>query len=113
MRKIYREKHDFLLGLLMPFQEKFRISGENAGLHLLLTSKDGIPEEELLAAAGEYGVKLYGINASCMRLMQDNQENAKSEFAFRNTVLLGYGALDKEEIRRGIVCLQKAWSKYL
>ena len=113
MRKIYREKHDYLLELLEPFEKKFIISGENAGLHLLLTSKDGIAEEELLAAARESGVELYGINSSCKRLLQDNKGNLKGEFSFRNTVLLGYGALEKEEIREGIACLLKAWSAYL
>lgn len=107
MRKIYREKHDYILGLLTPFEKKFRISGENAGLHLLLTSKDGISEEELLTAAREKGVELYGINASCMRLSEG--ENP----AFQNTVLLGYGALEKEEILQGIQALQEAWSAYL
>ena len=107
MRKIYREKHDFLLGLLEPFEKKFSISGENAGLHLLLTSKEGIPEEELLAAAEEKGVGLYGINSSCMRLLKGQN------LAFQNTVLLGYGAMEKEEIQAGIECLQKAWSGFL
>lgn len=107
MRKIYREKHDFLLGLLEPFEKKFSISGENAGLHLLLTSKEGIPEEELLAAAKEKGVGLYGINSSCMRLFKGQNP------AFQNTVLLGYGAMEREEIQQGIKCLQIAWSDYL
>jgi GntR family transcriptional regulator/MocR family aminotransferase len=106
MRKIYREKHDFLLGLLEPFQDKFRISGENAGLYLLLTSKDNVPEEELIAAAREKGAALYGINASCMRLLQGGKE------AFRSTVLLGYGALEKEELEKGIEALKEAWKAY-
>lgn len=107
MRKIYREKHDFLLGLLEPFEKKFSISGENAGLHLLLTSKDNVPEEELLATAREKGVELYGINASCMRLLQGENES------FRSTVLLGYGALEKEELEKGIEALKEAWKEYL
>ncbi len=107
MRKIYREKHDYLLELLKPFERKFRISGENAGLHLLLTSKEGIPEEELIAKAKEQGICLYGINASCMWLFQGRSS------AFQNTVLLGYGAMEKEELQKGIRCLQRAWKDYL
>ena len=38
MRKIYKSKHDLLLELLEPFKTKFVITGENAGLHILLTS---------------------------------------------------------------------------
>lgn len=44
MRKIYRGKHELLLECLGELREEFAIAGENAGLHLLLTSKRGIPE---------------------------------------------------------------------
>ena len=44
MRKIYRAKHELLLNLLQPFREEFDISGENAGLHLVLTSRGGSAE---------------------------------------------------------------------
>lgn len=107
MRKIYREKHDFVLKLLEPFEKNFVISGANAGLHLLLSSKTGITEEELLAAARKHGVELYGINASCMRLKKEG------EIPYRCTVLLGYGALEKEELEAGISALIQAWSRYL
>lgn len=107
MRKIYREKHDFALKLLEVFSHKFQISGENAGLHLLLSSKENVPEEELLAAAEEKGVKLYGINASCVRLLKSVGRS------YQSTVLLGYGALEKEEIEKGIEALKEAWKDYL
>lgn len=113
MRKIYREKHDFVLGLLAPFEDKFQISGENAGLHLLLTSKDAVPEEELLATARSKGVELHGINASCMRSERENKDNSPGKFSFQNTVLLGYGALEKEELEKGIEALKEAWKEYL
>ena len=35
----YRAKHDLLLAGLEPFKKQFVISGEDAGLHLLLTAK--------------------------------------------------------------------------
>jgi len=107
MRKIYREKHDYVLKLLEPFEKNFEISGANAGLHLLLSSKRGIPEEELLLAARKYGAKLYGINASCMRLKKEG------EIPYQSTVLLGYGALKKEELEAGVSALAQAWSRYL
>lgn len=106
MRKIYREKHDYLLTLLQPFEKGFRISGENAGLHLLLTSQKEITEEELLLSARREGIRLYGMSQACM-------EEQKIKRAFRNTVLLGYGALDKAELKQGMELLKKAWSAYL
>lgn len=107
MRKIYRDKHDYLLGLLEPFEKSFMISGENAGLHLLLTSKSGISEKELLKRAMEEGVRLYGLSDACM------EEEHGGELPFKNTVLLGYGALEKPEIFAGIEQLKKAWHAYM
>lgn len=106
MRKIYREKHDYLLGLLAPFEKNFKISGENAGLHLLLTSKQGVPEEELLKAAEKEEIRLYGMSQACM-------QGKKAEAPFQNTILMGYGAMEKKELQEGIECLKKAWRIYL
>lgn len=104
MRKIYREKHDFLLEQLKDFAQSFSISGENAGLHILLTGKKKIPEKELLEAAEREGIRLYGMSDALV-----TAENGKES----STVLLGYGALSMEEIRQGIQCLKKAWGHYL
>ena len=62
MRMRYRAKHDQLLEGLEPFQKKFRISGEDAGLHLLLTAKGNVTEKELLDAAAAENVKVYGMS---------------------------------------------------
>ncbi len=106
MRKIYRERHDYLLTLLSPFEKNFRISGENAGLHLLLASRRGVTEEELLAAAAKEGIRLYGMSQACM-------EGKRRDPVFRDTVLLGYGAIEKGDLKEGIDLLKKAWSAYL
>lgn len=107
MRKVYRERHDFLLNQLSPFEKEFAVSGENAGLHILLTSRSHIPERELLASALKNGIRLYGISDACMG--KDTITNS----SFGETVLLGYGALDIPELARGIEALRKAWSIYL
>ncbi|MDD6491526.1 MAG: PLP-dependent aminotransferase family protein [Firmicutes bacterium] len=107
MRKGYRERHDFLLNQLESFKKGFRISGENAGLHILLTSRKHIPEEELLKAAAEKGVRLYGISDACM------EQRQQGTTVFEGTVLLGYGALEKQELFQGVQKLKEAWSTYL
>lgn len=107
MRKIYRGRHDFLLNHLFPFEKEFMVSGENAGLHILLTSQSKIPERELIAAAAREGIKLYGIADTCMG--QDSIRNT----SFENTILLGYGALEETELRHGLMLLEKAWAPYL
>ncbi len=98
MRKRYRAKHDLLLECLEPFQKKFVLSGEDAGLHLLLTARGTVTEEELLRAAEKEKIKVYGLSDS---LVASAARNA--------TILLGFGALDEGEITEGICRLQKAW----
>ena len=107
MRKIYKVRHDFLLSQLGCFERAFTISGENAGLHILLTSRKHIPEKKLTEAAAREGVKVYGISKDCMR-----KESAEG-LSYGGTVLLGYGALEEQELEKGIQLLKKAWNPYL
>ena len=98
MRKIYRVKHDLMLEELQPFHKKFTVSGENAGLHLLLTAKGSASEEELVRRAAKQGVKVYGMSSG----MTVNNPQAAA-------VLLGFGGLNLEQIREGICRLKIAW----
>ena len=98
MRMRYRAKHDQLLEGLEPFQKKFRISGEDAGLHLLLTAKGNVTEKELLDAAAAENVKVYGMS-----------ENMVASAADKATVLLGFGSMDEADMKEGLRRLQNAW----
>lgn len=98
MRMRYRAKHDQLLEGLEPFQKKFRISGEDAGLHLLLTAKGNVTEKELLDAAAAENVKVYGMS-----------ENMVASAADKATVLLGFGSMDETDMKEGLRRLQNAW----
>ena len=100
MRKHYREKHDLLLQELEPFREQFEISGENAGLHVLLKSKRKLTESALLAASEQEEIKVYGLSGALVD-SKDSEE--------RSTVILGYGGLSLDEIKLGIERLKKAW----
>ena len=66
MRKVYKEKHDFLMEELKPFLKDFMLSGENAGLHVLLTDRRGRREEELKESAARAGVRVYGLSEAWM-----------------------------------------------
>lgn len=99
MRKLYRSKHDLLLQELMPFDRKFKVSGEHGGLHLLLTARGDISEQELLERARMVGVRVYGLSDSCV-------EESPGRHA---TVLLGFGAMSEQEIQEGIQKLKEAW----
>lgn len=101
MRKHYRSKHDVLLECLKPFEEQFEISGEHAGLHLLLTAKQNTPEEYYIETAAEHKVKVYGLSDSMV---------AKTDG--KATILLGFGGLCEDEIAKGVDLLKEAWINY-
>ena len=98
MRMRYRAKHDLLLAGLEPFKKQFVISGEDAGLHLLLTAKGDVTEQELLERAAAEKVKVYGMS-----------ENMVEVTMRKATVLLGFGSIDEAEMQEGLRHLQKAW----
>lgn len=102
MRKIYRAKHDLLMDSLKTMRKSFDISGENAGLHLLLTSKTEREEKWLREAAAAVGVKVYGLSDSVV----DGED-----IPHNGTVLLGFGGLDEAAIRQGVELLKQAWYK--
>lgn len=99
MRKLYRTKHDLLLQELVPFAKKFNVSGEHGGLHLLLTAKGNVSEQELVDKAEAVGVRVYRLSDSCVEEIPHR----------RATVLLGFGALAEQEIQEGIQKLKEAW----
>lgn len=101
MRKVYREKHDRLMMLLAPFENKFTIKGEWSGLHLLLTAKEDIREEQLVKRAADEGVRVYA--------MSDNLVEKTKTYEGGATILLGYANLTDKEMEKGITLLKKAW----
>lgn len=101
MRKLYRTKHDLLLDGLKGLEGDFSLSGENAGLHVLLTDRRGRSEEQLEHAAAEAAVKVYGMEA--FRMDGTREKGALA------TMILGYGGLSPEEITEGIGILKKVW----
>ena len=98
MRKTYRAKHDEMLQFLKPFRKKFVIQGENAGTYLALKSKEEKSEAELIALAKSVGVKVYGMS-----------QHLRIEGEEYHTILLGFGGLNLEEIRKGLELLAKVY----
>lgn len=96
MRAVYRNKHDVLLGELKGMKE-FAISGEHAGLHILLKDQCGRTEEELIRLAREQDVRVYGLSDYDI---EDRQHQ---------TVVLGYANMTEKEIREGVQRLREAW----
>ena len=102
MRSIYKNKHDALLEALEALEDEFWISGEHAGVHVLLRSKRGVPESQLIASAAERGVKVYGLSDLFI---------GEPLGAYASTVMLGYVNLQSEQIYAGVEELKKAWCR--
>lgn len=99
MRGVYREKKDRLLELLKPLESEFRIQGDEAGVHILITSRRFTEEELIRRAAGE-GVRVYGLSRHYIE---------KKAAGASRTVLAGFARLGPEEMERGAKGLLKAW----
>ncbi len=107
MRSVYRNRHDALLEELRAFRSICRVSGENAGVHLLLTFTNGMTEEEAIRRAAEQGVLVYGL--SDYYLTQDARQYAGKSNMAQNTVLLGFANLTEQEIHESAGRLRSAW----
>ena len=101
-RALYKSRHDTLLSALRDVESDIRISGENAGVHLLLHFRDGRSEEELIQRAAEKGVKVYGLSEYYV----DGKEKAGE-----TVILLGYANMNEEKIRQAVKLLGEAWEK--
>lgn len=100
MRRVYKSKHDTLLAALRELEPVFTLNGEYAGLHVLLTDRQGRDEQWLLKQAESAGVGVYPISAFSI---QPHCGLCPS------TVILGYANLDEEQIKTGIALLKKVW----
>ena len=98
MRKIYKGKHDLVMEYLEGFEKVFDVSGEYAGLHVLLKDKREWGEEKLLQAAEEADCRVYGMSSYVIG------EKQKAD-----TVIIGYGGMAEEQITEGMERLKKAW----
>lgn len=118
-RALYKSRHDTLLSCLKSTlcrrdadmssetgtalkdqRELFRISGEHAGVHLLLHVLNGMSEEELISRAGKRGVRVYGLSEYYV-------EPHSADFA---TILLGYANMTEEKIVEAVKILAEEWN---
>ncbi len=94
MRKIYKAKHDTALELLQPYIDSglIGITGENAGLHLVMTLPESMTEEHVFQTAKKHGIRIYKLKEH----YQIRPDNA------REALLLGYSNLSLDEIHDGL-----------
>lgn len=102
MRALYKSRHDTLLAALREWEADFTVSGENAGVHLLLHFCDGRSEEELIGLAARKGVKVYGLSEYYVEGSREREEAV---------ILLGYANMKEDKIKDAVNLLKEAWKK--
>ncbi len=100
MRKIYRKKHDKLTTILEKYSASVKITGEQAGMHILLDVQHTLTEKQLQQLASQAGIGIYPL--SDYRL--DPSEPSKAQF------LLGFGGIPVQSIEPSIEHLMDCWS---
>ncbi len=102
MRTCYKAKHDALLRALKVFGASITITGEYAGLHLVVEFHITWTEEELIQAAYKEGIQLYGLNRHFL-----SGERTKEP-----TILLGFANLTEEKLEQGTQKLYDLLTRY-
>lgn len=90
MRPVYRRRRDALLGALERYTPDLEPVGVSAGLHLVAWLPSDLDEQQLVRAAAQRGLGVYGV--SPYRLTS----------AGRGGLIFGYATLKEPAIQRGV-----------
>lgn len=88
MRKIYSKKRQIVVDLLKK-RNDIKISGADAGLHMVLEYPNSYTEKEIVEKAKLKGVRIYGLSSYGSKRKKPS-------------IILGFATLDTEEIIKGI-----------
>ena len=102
MRSYYRARRKTLVDALAPLAPRLDILGAPAGHHLTLRFRGGLDEAQLVSTAAQAGVRVYPVSPYFLSTVPE---------AYRSTVLLGFGGLTDDAIRRGAALLVHAWQQ--
>ncbi|MGG0658470.1 PLP-dependent aminotransferase family protein [Rummeliibacillus pycnus] len=100
MRKIYRKKLEKLTHALSPYAPIVTISGEQAGMHVILSVKHEMNATTLSYIALQQGIRITPIKEYTLAPTVQNREDQ---------FLLGFGGLVEEEIPKAIQQLMNCW----
>ncbi|WP_422121768.1 PLP-dependent aminotransferase family protein [Planococcus sp. X10-3] len=99
MRKLYKKKLERLTVSLAPFAPAVTISGEQAGMHVVLTVQSPFSEKELIDRAKSAGIRVFGLHS---------YDVGKSESSSPG-IVIGFGGLSEQQIEEGIDKLMASW----
>ena len=99
MRKLYRKKLEKLTASLDLFAPAVKISGEQAGMHIVLTVQTPFSEQQLVERAKQAGIRVFGL--------QSYNVSAKADAPPK--IVIGFGGLSEEQIQQGIPRMMASW----
>lgn len=96
VRNIYRRRHEAMTKAIVStcLGERFKLSGVETGLHMLLEAEESFDEEAFMNHALENGIRVYPLSNYCL--------NSK-----RKGWVLGFAKVDESAIEVGIFRLAK------
>ena len=99
MRKIYRKKHDKVKQILTSYYPEVHITGDQAGMHILISVPTDKSVEELNQIAINNDIAITPVTDYLLKPI---------EFEYPS-FLLGFGGIPLEKIEEGIHLLMKCW----
>ncbi|MGI2329751.1 PLP-dependent aminotransferase family protein [Planococcus sp. YIM B11945] len=99
MRKLYQKKLEKLTSSLLLFAPVVTISGEQAGMHIVLTVETARTEKELIDLAKQAEIRIAGLQS------YDVHEKA----VFPPQIILGFGGLPEDKIEQAVERLMACW----
>lgn len=106
MRKHYRQKHDLMINGIKKWEPDFTVSGENAGLHLLVTAHNGLSASEMKLRAATMGIRVYTLKEI---MIKGETPGLPDGLPADRTVILGFGGLKANQLRAGLRILRGCW----
>ena len=99
MRKIYRKKHDKLISVFSKCYPHVKISGDSAGMHVLLSVPHSLSEKELQAKALTTGLHIQPITRYMLTPL----------LYAHPTFILGFGGIPLESIENAVHALMQTF----
>ncbi|MGN0314664.1 MAG: PLP-dependent aminotransferase family protein [Fusicatenibacter sp.] len=110
MRAIYKGKHDLMMKCLKGMSKICTVSGENAGVHVLLHFVNGLTEEEAILRARKAGIRVYGLGQYYTEEPERQDSGAGADAGRKQeAVLLGYATMTEQQILEAMEILKKVW----
>lgn len=100
MRKLYSKKHDLLTEILETHYQTVTVSGEHAGMHILISVPDSRSEQTLQALANEQQIGVYPLSDYMINPL-------KKQFP---QFLLGFGRIPLDNIEPAVHKLMEVWN---